>query len=100
LVLPRNEGNTQHAPRTADEGPIARSVIASPDIILADEPTGNLDSKSGTEIMDLFKRINEEKKITILQVTHSNEAAGYGRRIIRLKDGMIEKDQLEEAVAF
>lgn len=79
---------------------IARSVIASPDIILADEPTGNLDSKSGKEIMDLFKRINEEKKITILQVTHSNEAAGYGRRIIRLKDGMIERDQLEEAVAF
>ena len=75
---------------------IARSVIASPDIILADEPTGNLDSKSGTEIMELFKRINEEKKITILQVTHSNEAAGYGRRMIRLKDGMIEKDHQEE----
>ncbi len=79
---------------------IARSVIASPDIILADEPTGNLDSKSGTEIMDLFKRINEEKKITILQVTHSNEAAGYGRRIIHLKDGMIERDQLDEAVSL
>lgn len=77
---------------------IARSVIASPDIILADEPTGNLDSKSGTEIMELFKRINEEKKITILQVTHSKEAASYGRRMIRLKDGMIEKDQQEEIV--
>ncbi len=75
---------------------IARSVIASPDIILADEPTGNLDSKSGTEIMDLFKRINEEKKITILQVTHSGEAADYGRRIIHLKDGRIERDQKEE----
>lgn len=77
---------------------IARSVIASPDIILADEPTGNLDSKSGTEIMELFRRINEEKKITILQVTHSKEAACYGRRMIRLKDGMIEKDQQEEIV--
>ncbi len=77
---------------------IARSVIASPDIILADEPTGNLDSKSGTEIMELFKRINEEKKISILQVTHSKEAASYGRRMIRLKDGMIEKDQQEEIV--
>ncbi len=72
---------------------IARSVIATPDIILADEPTGNLDSKSGIEIMELFKRINDEKKITILQVTHSAETAGYGRRIIRLKDGRIEQDR-------
>jgi putative ABC transport system ATP-binding protein len=70
---------------------IARSIIANPDIILADEPTGNLDSKSGAEIMDLFGRINAEKKITILQVTHSNEAAGYGNRIIHLKDGIIEE---------
>lgn len=75
---------------------IARSVISAPEIILADEPIGNLDSKSGTEIMELFTRINEEKKITILQVTHSSEAAGYGRRIIRLKDGRIEKDHQEE----
>ncbi len=79
---------------------IARSVIASPDIILADEPTGNLDSQAGMEIMGLFKRINEEKKITILQVTHSVEAAGYGRRIIHLKDGRIERDQLEEVVSL
>jgi len=71
---------------------IARSVIASPDVILADEPTGNLDSKSGNEIMELFRTINHEKKITILQVTHSKEAADYGNRIIRLKDGIIESD--------
>lgn len=69
---------------------IARSVIASPDIILADEPTGNLDSRSGMEILELFRKINEEKKITILQVTHSMEAAKYGKRIILLKDGVIE----------
>lgn len=68
---------------------IARAIILNPDIILADEPIGNLDSKSGKEIMDLFKKINQEEGITILQVTHSEEAAQYGDRIIRLKDGKI-----------
>ncbi len=68
---------------------IARAIILNPDIILADEPIGNLDSKSGKEIMDLFKKINQEEGITILQVTHSEEAAQYGNRIIRLKDGKI-----------
>lgn len=71
---------------------IARSVIADPDIVLADEPIGNLDSKAGTEIMDLFKTINRDKKITIVQVTHSVDAANYGNRIIHLKDGIIERD--------
>ena len=68
---------------------IARAIILSPKIILADEPIGNLDSKSGKEVMDLFKKINEEEGITILQVTHSEEAATYGNRLIRLKDGKI-----------
>lgn len=68
---------------------IARAIIMSPSIIFADEPIGNLDSKSGQEVMELFKRINEEEHITILQVTHSEEAAKYGNRIIRLKDGKI-----------
>lgn len=68
---------------------IARAVIMNPSIILADEPIGNLDSKSGEEVMKLFKRINEEKKITILQVTHSQEATEYGNRVIKLKDGAI-----------
>lgn len=68
---------------------IARAVIMNPSIILADEPIGNLDSKSGEEVMELFKRINEEKKITILQVTHSNDATKYGNRVIHLKDGVI-----------
>lgn len=68
---------------------IARAIILSPKIILADEPIGNLDSKSGKEVMDLFKKINEEEKITILQVTHSEEAAEYGNRLIHLKDGKI-----------
>lgn len=68
---------------------IARAIILSPKIILADEPIGNLDSKSGKEVMDLFKKINEEEGITILQVTHSEEAATYGNRLIHLKDGKI-----------
>lgn len=69
---------------------IARAIILSPDVILADEPIGNLDSKSGEEVMKLFKTINKEENITILQVTHSEESAKYGDRIIRLKDGKIQ----------
>jgi putative ABC transport system ATP-binding protein len=68
---------------------IARAMILNPSIILADEPIGNLDSKSGEEVMNLFKKINEEENITILQVTHSEEASKYGNRVIRLKDGKI-----------
>lgn len=71
---------------------IARALIANPKLILADEPIGNLDSQSGKEIMKLFDRINREKGITIVQVTHSLDAAGYSDRIINMKDGMIEKD--------
>ena len=68
---------------------IARAVIYEPKILLADEPTGNLDRKSGTEIMELFSRINKEKGITILMVTHSAECAAYSDRIITLSDGKI-----------
>jgi putative ABC transport system ATP-binding protein len=66
---------------------IARAVIGNPSIILADEPTGNLDSVSTVEIMDLFKRLNQEKGMTILQVTHSEACAEYGTRTIRLDNG-------------
>ena len=68
---------------------IARAVIMNPKVILADEPIGNLDSKSGEEVMKLFKTLNEEENVTILQVTHSEESAKYGNRIIRLKEGKI-----------
>lgn len=68
---------------------IARALINEPDIILADEPIGNLDSKTGTEVMELLKTINRERGRTIVQVTHSREAADYGRRIINLKDGKV-----------
>ncbi|EGW39759.1 ABC transporter ATP-binding protein [Desulfosporosinus sp. OT] len=68
---------------------IARALINEPEIILADEPIGNLDSKTGTEVMELLKAINQEKGRTIVQVTHSKEAADYGQRIINLKDGKV-----------
>ena len=61
-------------------------MLSEPEILLADEPTGNLDRESGEEIMKLFKRLNEEKGITILQVTHSPECAAYGSRIVKLAD--------------
>ena len=67
---------------------IARAVIASPKLILADEPTGNLHSAQGEEIMQLFKRLNDEGT-TIIQVTHSERCAEYGRRTINLADGWI-----------
>ncbi len=73
---------------------IARAVICEPQILLADEPTGNLDSKSGTEIMELFKHINGDKGITILMVTHSRECAAYSDKVITLCDGSIINDAI------
>jgi putative ABC transport system ATP-binding protein len=66
---------------------IARAVIGNPSIILADEPTGNLDAASTKEIMELFQKLNKEKGLTILQVTHSEQCAEYGTRIVRIEDG-------------
>lgn len=70
---------------------IARAVVANPRIILADEPTGNLHSSQGKEIMEMFKRLNEEGT-TIVQVTHSETNAAYGNRIVRLEDGWVVKE--------
>ena len=69
---------------------VARAIIAKPKLILADEPTGNLHTDQGREIMELFKKLNLEGT-TIVQVTHNEAWAAYGRRIIRLKDGWMEK---------
>ncbi len=68
---------------------VARAVLGNPELLLADEATGNLDSVSGKEIMGLFKRLNEEKGITILQVTHSADCAAYGTRTINIENGSI-----------
>jgi len=72
---------------------IARALIASPKLILADEPTGNLNSKQGEDIMELFRKLNKEDGVTIIQVTHSEKNAEYGTRIIDLLDGRIESSR-------
>lgn len=72
---------------------IARALIARPKLLLADEPTGNLNSKQGEEIMELFRKLNKEDGVTIIQVTHSEKNAEYGSRIINLLDGRIESSR-------
>ncbi|HEX5026561.1 MAG TPA: ABC transporter ATP-binding protein [Agriterribacter sp.] len=68
---------------------IARALVAKPSLLLADEPTGNLNSKQGEEIMELFRKLNKEEGVTIIQVTHSEKNAAYGTHIINLLDGKI-----------
>lgn len=85
----------KHTPRELSGGQqqrvaIARALINKPNLVFADEPIGNLDSKTGTEIMNLLKSINRERSKTIIMVTHSKESAEYGNRIINVKDGFIE----------
>jgi putative ABC transport system ATP-binding protein len=75
---------------------IARSLVNDPDLILADEPTGNLDSRTSVEIMELLQRLNRDKRITVLLITHEHDIAEYGRRVVTVRDGRILSD---EAVA-
>jgi putative ABC transport system ATP-binding protein len=77
---------------------IARALVNDPSIILADEPTGNLDSKTSYEIMDIFSKIHESGN-TVILVTHEEDISHYAHRIIRLRDGIIESDKRREAVA-
>jgi putative ABC transport system ATP-binding protein len=72
---------------------IARALVNNPSLILADEPTGNLDTKTGKEIMDIFKKLNQEKNITIILVTHEAELAQIARRRLHLRDGQIIKKE-------
>jgi len=77
---------------------VARALVNSPAIILADEPTGNLDSKTSNEIMGLFEEIHQ-KGNTVIIVTHENDIAMYAHRIIRLRDGLVESDEINENIA-
>jgi len=92
------EGREDHHPSQLSGGQqqrvaIARALVNDAPIILADEPTGNLDSKASAEIMQLFVKLNNESRITIILVTHENDIAAYSKRIIRFLDGRIISDE-------
>jgi putative ABC transport system ATP-binding protein len=72
---------------------IARALINEPSILLADEPTGNLDTRTSIEVMGIFQRLNEERGITVLLITHEADIAEYGTRLIRFRDGRVVADQ-------
>jgi putative ABC transport system ATP-binding protein len=75
---------------------IARALVTSPSIILADEPTGNLDSKAGNEVLRIFQQLNDQG-ITVIFVTHDPDTAAYSRRLIHIRDGLIERDEARRA---
>jgi len=92
------EGRRDHLPEELSGGEmqrlaIARALAFNPPILLADEPTGNLDSKNGAAVLELLRQINTEQRCTVVMVTHNQEAAGYGDRIVHLRDGVIEEVQ-------
>jgi putative ABC transport system ATP-binding protein len=72
---------------------IARAIVTRPVVLLADEPTGNLDTRTGEEIMELIRALNRDQGITVLMVTHEPEMAAYARRVVRFLDGRIDSDQ-------
>jgi putative ABC transport system ATP-binding protein len=71
---------------------IARAIVNTPALLLADEPTGNLDSATSDEILGIFQRLNDERGITLVLVTHEPDIAGYARRVVRFRDGRIVED--------
>jgi len=96
------EGRENHFPNQLSGGQqqrvaIARALVNEPAILLADEPTGNLDSKTSEEIMAIFQRLNRDLGITIIMVTHEADIASYARRRIHFKDGLVILDQKEGA---
>jgi len=89
---------TDHLPNQLSGGQqqrvaIARALVNDPEIVLADEPTGNLDSRTSVEIMEIFQRLNREKSLTIVVITHEHDIAEYGTRTVIVKDGRITSDQ-------
>ncbi len=75
---------------------IARALVNSPKIILADEPTGALDSRTGEEIMQIFERLNREQRLTVILVTHEPDIAAHARRVVHVRDGLIAEDGVRE----
>jgi putative ABC transport system ATP-binding protein len=93
------KGRERHHPSQLSGGEqqrvaIARALVNQPSILLADEPTGNLDSKTSEEIMNIFKRLNQEMGITIVMITHEPDIAACGKRKILFKDGSVVEDSI------
>ncbi|WP_129782591.1 ABC transporter ATP-binding protein [Peristeroidobacter soli] len=96
-------GRETHVPSQLSGGQqqrvaIARAIVTQPQVLFADEPTGNLDTATSVEIMKLLTSLNEQRGITIAMVTHEPDIAGWTRRIVRFRDGYIESDQINEPV--
>jgi putative ABC transport system ATP-binding protein len=96
------ENRAKHKPNELSGGQrqrvaIARALVNTPSILLADEPTGNLDSKTSYEIMDLFEELHS-KGNTIIMVTHEDDIAHYAHRIVRMRDGLVEADQVNNDI--
>jgi putative ABC transport system ATP-binding protein len=96
------EGREGHHPNQLSGGQqqrvaIARALVNDPSLLLADEPTGNLDTKASVEIMDIFARLNRDKGITLVVVTHEPDIAAFSRRVIRFKDGCMVSDEVKTA---
>jgi putative ABC transport system ATP-binding protein len=98
------QGRERHTPSELSGGQqqrvaIARALVTRPTVLLADEPTGNLDTQRGREIMELLAALNRERGITVLMVTHELDMAVYARRVVRFVDGRIESDRRQAAAA-
>ncbi|PWE55308.1 macrolide ABC transporter ATP-binding protein [Metarhizobium album] len=78
---------------------IARAIVTDPAVLLADEPTGNLDTRTSIEIMELITGLNRDRDITVIMVTHENDIAAYARRVLRFVDGRLESDRMNSEVA-